>query len=124
METPWSVSEEAPVLLDNNLQGTGNNRKSVEDAGDAGRVGPLLWLVRGFQGFISPVDGDRCAMYPTCSGYSVDALKKHGPFMGFILTADRVMHETDEHLFAPGIIKHGVYRVYDPVERNDFWWAK
>ncbi len=121
METPWSVSEDAPILPDSNLQGAD---KKIKSAGDADRVGPLLWLVRGFQSFISPVDGNRCSMYPTCSGYSVDALKKHGPLVGFVLTADRVMHETDEHLFAPGIIKYGVYRVYDPVERNDFWWAK
>jgi hypothetical protein len=43
---------------------------------------------------------------------------------GFILTADRLMHEPDERGFPPVIIKNGIYRYHDPVERNDFWWYK
>ena len=38
-----------------------------------------------YQKFISPVDGDRCQMYPTCSTYSKNAIKKHGYFIGWII---------------------------------------
>ena len=83
---------------------------------------PLLWGVRIFQRFISSVDGPRCAMYPTCSHYSLLAFKKHGPILGYILTADRLIHESDEARFSPRVEKHGFIRFYDPVENNDFWW--
>lgn len=80
--------------------------------------------VRFFQKFVSPVDGDRCSMYPTCSHYSAQALKKHGAVMGFIMTADRLLHEVGEQKLAPIVLKHGQYRYFDPIENNDFWWYK
>ena len=116
MDMPWSTSIVSPVF---NRQDALKN--STENA-NISLFNPFVTLVRGFQKLISPVDGARCNMYPTCSAYSIDAFRKHGTIKGFILTADRLLHEHDEHDFAPIIIKHGVYRYYDPVERNDFWW--
>lgn len=116
MDTPWSMSVNAPVF---NSQDAG--LKLIESAQNS-LFNPFAFLVKGFQKLISPVDGDRCNMYPTCSAYSVDAFRKHGTIKGLLLTVDRLLHEPDEHDFAPIIIKHGVYRYYDPVERNDFWW--
>ena len=81
-------------------------------------------LIKGiefFQNVISPVDGDRCPMYPACSEYSIQALRKHGPFLGFLMIADRLVHEKDEMKYAPTVIVNGVRRYYDPVENNDFW---
>jgi putative membrane protein insertion efficiency factor len=80
--------------------------------------------VKFFQNFISPVDGDRCAMYPTCSAYSRQAIKKYGAIKGFVMTADRVIHEGDEQRFAPLIRKGGSLSYYDPPENNDFWHLK
>ncbi len=116
MDMPWSISVSAPAF---NSQGAG--LKSTKNAQNS-LFNPFVALVKGFQKVISPVDGARCNMYPTCSAYSLDAFRKHGTIKGLILTADRLLHEPDEHDFAPIIIKHGVYRYYDPVERNDFWW--
>jgi hypothetical protein len=70
------------------------------------------------------VDGDRCPCHPTCSRYSVDAIRKHGVVMGVILTADRLMHEGDEIRQVPVVKVYDSYRYYDPVENNDFWWAQ
>lgn len=70
------------------------------------------------------MDGDRCPMYPTCSQYSLLAMHKHGPFIGIIMTADRLMHEADERDFAPARKVGNRYRFIDPVENNDFWWYK
>jgi uncharacterized protein len=76
-----------------------------------------------FQKYISPVDGQRCAMYPTCSAYSLQALRKHGPLMGVFLTVDRLYHEGDPIEQQHPINKWGYIRFYDPLENND-WWLK
>ena len=61
-------------------------------------------------------------MYPTGSAYARQAIKKHGAFLGGILTIERLMHEGNEAQVAPRIQKYGIWRVYDPVEANDWWW--
>jgi hypothetical protein len=32
------------------------------------------------------------------------------------------MHEGNEGINAPRIRKYGLWRIYDPVEANDWWW--
>ncbi len=81
-------------------------------------------VIRIFQRYISPVDGDRCPSYPTCSQYGVEAVRKHGVAVGFVMTFDRLMHESDEIRRVPLVKVHDHYRYYDPVENNDFWWKK
>jgi len=83
-----------------------------------------LGAVRFFQSYISPVDGDRCPCYPTCAQYSAEAIRKHGLWIGLVMTFDRLIHESDEIRQAPLIKIYGSYRYYDPVENNDFWWNK
>jgi len=76
-----------------------------------------------FQRYISPVDGDRCPMHPSCSGYAAEAVKKHGPVMGWIMACDRLLRcGRDEVRLSPMIRVNGRNRTHDPVERNDFWW--
>jgi len=119
METPWSVSESDPAISDN-IKKFSPVKK--EEHFKPPNTNPLIWLVRGFQIYVSPVDGDRCISYPTCSSYGIQALRKHGPVKGFVLTADRVLHEGDEHYLAPKLLRGGRLWIYDPVERNDSWW--
>lgn len=57
---------------------------SVKDTADSS---PFF---RFYKDFITPVDGDRCLMYPSCSEYSRQAFKKYGFIRGFIMTADRL----------------------------------
>lgn len=83
----------------------------------------LQTAVHLFQKYISPVDGQRCAMYPTCSAYALQALRKHGPVMGVFLTVDRLYHEGDPIEQQHPINKWGYIRFYDPLENND-WWLK
>jgi putative membrane protein insertion efficiency factor len=77
--------------------------------------------VRFFRRYISPVDGPRCRMYPTCSAYALEALDKHGPFMGAMMTVDRLLHEGDPREHRHPIQVGGSLRFHDPVENNDFW---
>ncbi|MFB3924936.1 MAG: membrane protein insertion efficiency factor YidD [Syntrophales bacterium] len=76
-----------------------------------------------FRDYISAVDGDRCSMYPTCSSYGVQAVQKHGFFIGLFMTADRLIHESNEMDYAPQVNINGRIRFFDPVEWNDFWWS-
>lgn len=82
----------------------------------------LMQGVKIFNKYISPVDGDRCRMYPTCSAYSLQVIKKHGFFLGFIMTADRLIHESNEMDYVPVIMVEDHSKFYDPVSNNDFWW--
>ncbi|MDO9516347.1 MAG: membrane protein insertion efficiency factor YidD [Syntrophales bacterium] len=75
-----------------------------------------------FSEYISKVDGDRCPMYPTCASYSRQVFKKHGFFMGVVMTSDRLIHEGSEMRYAPLVKVGGSVRYYDPVSENDFWW--
>ena len=38
----------------------------------------LIFLIKGYQKFISPLLGDNCRFYPTCSAYAIEALRVHG----------------------------------------------
>jgi len=98
---------------------------------DPGRNSPLSpgqkvasGILQGFKEYISPVDGDRCPCYPTCSQYSQEAIRKHGLLIGLVMTFDRLIHEADEIRKAPLVKVYDSYRYYDPVENNDFWWYK
>lgn len=51
----------------------------------------LIFLVRIYQKFISPILPKSCRYYPTCSAYMIDALKKHGPFLGLIMGICRIL---------------------------------
>jgi putative membrane protein insertion efficiency factor len=51
----------------------------------------LIIPVRIYQWVISPMIGPSCRYTPTCSVYSVQALKKHGPFKGFWLATKRIL---------------------------------
>jgi hypothetical protein len=73
---------------------------------------------------LTRADGPRSVMYPTASGFLGQAAAKHGMLIGIMMTTDRLMHEWDEQRRAPRIVVYGISRAYDPVEANDFWWAR
>ncbi len=76
-----------------------------------------------YQEYISPVDGDRCRMFPSCSNYASDAFQKHGVLMGWIMTCDRLVRcGRDEVTLSGSITKNQKERCHDPVYGNDFWW--
>jgi putative membrane protein insertion efficiency factor len=120
---PWSTSGDAPALrTEADRETSPPKRSGPTEYSVAGA--PFVWLVKLYQRHISPIDGDRCPMYPTCSQYGIQAMHKHGPLIGIVMTADRLMHEADERDFAPARKVGNRYRFIDPVENNDFWWYK
>ncbi len=69
----------------------------------------MIALVRFYQKFISPIKPSCCRFTPTCSAYAIEAFKKRGFFVGFILTVWRILR-------CNPFCKGG----YDPVPERGF----
>lgn len=56
---------------------------------------PLTWLLIGlvqlYRHCISPLTPPSCRFYPTCSAYTLEALRKYGPFKGSYLGIRRIL---------------------------------
>ena len=52
---------------------------------------PLVVLIKFYQNAISPWLGKNCRYEPTCSHYTLEALKVHGLFKGGFLGIKRIM---------------------------------
>ncbi len=63
----------------------------------------LILPIKLYQYAISPMFGASCRYHPTCSAYSIEALKKHGPIKGFYLAVKRIFscHPWGGHGYDP-----------------------
>lgn len=50
----------------------------------------LLFLLRGYKRFISPLLGNACRFAPTCSEYAMQAIEIHGAAKGSVLAFWRI----------------------------------
>jgi putative membrane protein insertion efficiency factor len=50
----------------------------------------FVWLLRGYQLLVSPMLGQNCRFYPSCSHYAIEALEVHGAARGGWLALRRV----------------------------------
>ena len=71
-------------------------------------------LIRGYRAVISPLYGDVCRYYPSCSAYGLGSVQQRGLIVGTALTAWRILRCNPWS--AGGIddvrvAKHGRYRV-------------
>ena len=51
----------------------------------------LIKLIKGYKFLISPLFGNSCRYLPTCSEYSVEALKTYGFLKGSFLSLKRIL---------------------------------
>lgn len=51
----------------------------------------LLLPVYFYRALISPLTPPSCRYTPTCSQYTIEALKRHGPLRGFYLSVRRIL---------------------------------
>ena len=58
-----------------------------------------LWLIRGYQAWISPGFGASCRYFPSCSQYAYEAVRKYGAVQGLCLSVRRILRC---HPFAEG----------------------
>ena len=94
------------VVCKNSHAGSGNN--------------PVF---RFYERVISPIDGHRCPMHPSCSTYAVQAIEKHGIVIGWMMACDRLQRcgRDTVKMASQVTIDHEIH-AHDPVEANDFWW--
>lgn len=59
----------------------------------------IVSLIRGYKKFISPLLGNNCRFYPTCSVYTMTSIEKFGIFKGIYLGIKRIFRC---HPFHPG----------------------
>ena len=50
----------------------------------------LIKLIKGYKFLISPLFGNSCRYFPTCSDYSIEALKNFGFIKGLIFSLKRI----------------------------------
>ena len=51
----------------------------------------MIWSIRNYQKYLSPLKTTRCPYYPTCSNYALQAVKKHGALKGGVLAGWRIL---------------------------------
>jgi len=51
----------------------------------------ILKTIKIYQKFISPILGENCRFYPSCSEYSCQTIKKYGMIKGLMLGFWRVL---------------------------------
>lgn len=51
----------------------------------------LVGIIRLYQICISPLKPSVCRFYPTCSAYTLQAIRKYGPFKGSWLGVRRIL---------------------------------
>lgn len=51
----------------------------------------VLGFLAGYRRVISPLYGDVCAYYPSCSAYAVGAVQQHGAVKGAFLSTWRIL---------------------------------
>ncbi len=50
----------------------------------------VVLLLRGYRAVVSPVYGEVCRYYPSCSAYALEAVERHGAARGTWLTVRRI----------------------------------
>jgi putative membrane protein insertion efficiency factor len=51
----------------------------------------LIAFIRVYQYTLSPMLGQRCRYYPSCSNYAIGALREHGAIRGFGMGCWRIL---------------------------------
>lgn len=52
---------------------------------------PFVLALRLYRAVVSPIYGDTCRFYPSCSAYSLESLQRHGLARGVQLTVWRLL---------------------------------
>ncbi len=52
----------------------------------------LVLLLKGYRLLISPLYGEVCRFYPSCSAYALEAVQQHGSLKGSWLAVRRLSH--------------------------------
>lgn len=73
----------------------------------------MIFMIRKYQKYLSPLKRTKCPYYPSCSAYAVEALQVHGALKGSVLFIWRLIRCNP--------FSHGGY---DPVPEKKGVWMK
>ena len=51
----------------------------------------LIYIIEKYQKYISPILGNNCKYYPSCSEYTKQAIEKYGKIKGCFLGIKRIL---------------------------------
>ena len=71
----------------------------------------LIKIIRGYKFLVSPLLGHSCRYLPTCSEYSIEALRTHGLFKGILMSFKRIITCHPIKILGGG-------EGFDPVKKN------
>ena len=77
----------------------------------------VIILLRAYRAVISPLYGDVCRYYPSCSAYALGAVQEHGVLRGGWLSARRLARC---HPWAEGGIDDVPVHEHSPYRRSRF----
>ena len=72
----------------------------------------LIKIIKGYKFLISPLLGNSCRYLPTCSEYSIEALKNYGFFKGTYMSIKRILSCHPIKFLGGG-------EGFDPVKKNN-----
>jgi len=82
---------------------------------------PFRWAIFFYRGQIAPALGRRCSLHPSCSEFTLQAMRKHG-LLAIPMYADRAVREPAVVAEAGAPVLVGGRRRYaDPLEDHDWW---
>tara|TARA_E500000178_G_scaffold284443_1_gene285620 strand:+ start:760 stop:1011 length:252 start_codon:yes stop_codon:yes gene_type:complete len=71
----------------------------------------LIKFIKGYKFLISPLLGPSCRYFPSCSDYSIEALKNYGFFKGLYKSLKRIFSCHPFKLLGGG-------QGYDPLDKD------
>ena len=71
----------------------------------------LIKIIKGYRLIVSPLLGHSCRYMPTCSEYSIEALKRFGFFKGLFMSIKRILRCHPIKFFGGG-------EGFDPVNKK------
>ena len=79
---------------------------------------PILITIKAYQIIIGPIKGENCSMYPSCSNYGIEAIKKYN-IKGILMTCDRLNRCGHDLKFYKTIIVNNQIKYVDKVEAGN-----
>jgi hypothetical protein len=117
---------EARQLLATLEAGSGTGAEATEAGksdGPSGGGRVVSAAVRFYQDHLRTFrrPGASCPSYPSCSVYTLEAVEKHGAFLGMFIFIDRFWREVTTAGKPPHVLSDGRKLHFDPLENNDYW---
>ena len=106
------------------LENHGPNTGRPEEIPVSRKKSVVIDLIQFYQKHMRSYKVSTCPSYPSCSEYGLQAIRKHGSFMGTFMFIDRFFREFTTVGTPPQVRRHGRNLHYDPLEANDYWLSR